>query len=176
MTPLWAWQDESVYKNITTLLFSDLIVVDVRNEFCTSLDITQIIKSLELYFVKPLIWFKSKYRGSSFEFSYYCIFTNLSKISKSLFRMFDVVVMIRIRFVWLKFVQRPMSDTIPFVILTRMVLGYISSIILNIVFQGSPPKQRLILRYRTLLAIWIVFIFNWCIRELVFSYVSSGII
>ena len=159
-------------------LFSDRYVFDIRNEFCTALDITQISKSLELYFVKLLIWFKSKtsYRVSSFEFSYYCTLTNLSKISKSLFRMFDVVVMIRIRFVWLKFVQRPMSDTIPFVIRTRIVLGYISSIILKNVFTSSPPSQRLILMYRTLLTIWIVFIFNWCIRELVFSYVSSGII
>ena len=43
------------------LLFIDLNVFDVFNEFCTTLDIIQISKSLELYFVTLLIGFISKH-------------------------------------------------------------------------------------------------------------------
>ena len=82
--PLWAWQDESVCKSITMLLIIELNVFDVLNWICITLDLIQINKLSEFYFVKILIWFISKELKTNYKKWYHYDLDNINLSKKAI--------------------------------------------------------------------------------------------
>ena len=73
------------------LLIICLNVFDVPNELCTTLNLIQISFSLELYFVKLLIGFISKYSDSNVLFRKYVlgIICNYTEVLDTLHQIID---------------------------------------------------------------------------------------